>query len=146
MDKTYSQPVRQLKLHDELIAAGITPSLVQVPREPGPIYTAVHIIAPQSEAAVDAVVAAHDPNTPSVIEQRDTADADALTAFRLGWLLGQARLGQIQNQCDTIEALTNAQALTGANVKTLAEAVEDLARQLQTLKRTVAIQAAVEER
>lgn len=82
----------------------------------------------------------------------DAADTNALTAFRLGWVLGQARLGRvaangIQRQCDTIEAANiSTVAIAATHIKTLAEAVEELAGQLQTLKRAVAIQAQVEDR
>lgn len=157
MDKTYQRAVRMGKLHEALIAAGITPTLVEgdaggVTGDESILGTYVHIVAPQAEGAVDAVVNAHDATIPGASEQRQGADADALAAFRLGWVLGQARLGRvaangIQRQMDTIEAANiNSVSVAQTHIKTLAEAVEDIAGQLQTLKRTVAIQAQVPDR
>lgn len=92
--------------------------------------------------AAQSVVDTHDYQQGAAY-QHEIADRDALTAFQVNWLLGQARLqgaaaGSIQSQMDAIQALTNAQALTGANIKTLSEAVEDLSRQLYAAKRTIA--------
>jgi hypothetical protein len=150
---TTVRPVRPLRLVEELQAGlvGLDPfHTVQVASNPDS-STTIYYPNIVTEAAVAAIVATHDATLLSQAEQRTAADVDALAAFRLGWLLGQARLqgsgvGSIQTQMDTIQALTNAQVLTGANVKILSEAVEDIAREVFKLKRTVAIQADVSDR
>jgi hypothetical protein len=105
-----------------------------------------------TESAVAAIVNAHDATLPSAAEELAAADQTTVDAFHAGWQLGQARLGNvganaIQVQMDAIEAAQiGTVAAAAGHIKTLAEAVEDLARQLRVLKRTVAIRTDAPER
>lgn len=105
-----------------------------------------------------------DPKPP--VPAQDIADSTALDAFRAGWMLGQARLGSvaansIQRQMNTVESdmdgvaaatignLSGAATLIkqeAADLKIVAEAVKDMANQLQAVKRVVAIQGNVTDR
>lgn len=150
MTVTANKPLDLGLLMQQLAAAGITVAAL------GTAGAVVHTYRADGQPldlppAAQAVVDAHD-YTQGTAERLRSGDAAALDAFRLGWLLGQARLGRvaangIQRQMDTIEAANiSTVAIAATHIKTLAEAVEDIAGQLQTLKRTVAIQAEVPDR
>ena len=80
---TYTVMVRPAKLMDELLAA--IPALQPVNLQPNlaleSTATQCWVTVPDSVASssVDAVVAAHDPNTPSAAEQQATADTASLS-------------------------------------------------------------------
>jgi hypothetical protein len=115
MDKRYTQAVRMNKLHEALIAAGITPTLVEGDATSTSPGTFVHIVAPQTTAAVDAVVAAHDATIPGAAEQQAAQDASDLAAFPTRAQVASA-LTQLNTDLTTLSGSpTNAQLIAVLN-------------------------------
>lgn len=149
MDRTYIQAWNGERLTTELIAA-FGPTATFRSDAPGAVTVQVpNGIAP---ATVDSLMANHDAVTSTARQQQAAADDQALDAFRLGWILGQARLGNvaansIQKQMDAIDLVNiNSVGVAQTQIKIMTKAIKDLADQLQKMKRAVAIQANVPDR
>jgi hypothetical protein len=114
MDKTYTVPVKIALLADQLVAAGIVPTLVEG------TTTWVHIVATDATtAAVDAVVAAHDPTALSVVEQTTASDGASLNDLVATYQTMVDKLNAIQADMATLT--THATTLSGVTVTTLAQ-------------------------
>lgn len=120
MDKRYDRAINLSRLHEDLLAASIVPTLVEG------MNTWARIVAPDAtEAAVDAVVAAHDEHAQSINEAQTEMDDNALTAFIVDYGDMLERLDTIQDamtaikgRADTLAGLSTWSGLTTAQLGT----------------------------